>query len=193
MQFWSTLYALKCWDETEWKRGYNGSFLNRGKTVSNSATELCYSSALPTWFWIGFSLVFRVWRGQRGRLLVCRRGSKFLATRSVQFMTIFKLNDCEDVCFCVTLIMCVFVDLFNLTDTHRHTQGRVLEVTSWITSFRLCCIITSSAVINSDVPTGMRRCVLHCSPHFLLTHTHTHTGQCLQSDPSCVMSFFKEQ
>lgn len=45
---------------------------------------------------------------------------------------------------CVSLIMCVFVDIFNLMDT-RHTEGRVLEVTSWISSFRLlhyhqlCC------------------------------------------------------
>lgn len=59
-----------------------------------------------------------------------------------------------------------------------HTEGGVLEVTSWITSFRLCCIITSSAVINSDVPTGMRPGVLHCSPHVLLTHTLTWASVC---------------
>lgn len=53
------------------------------------------------------------------------------------------------------------------------------EVTSWISSFRLGCIISSSGVIR-----GMRPCVLHCSPHFLL-------GQCLQSDPS--FCHFKEE
>lgn len=79
---------------------------------------------------------------------------------------------------------CVFVDIFNVMAGRGQKEGSVLEVTSRISSFRLCCIITSSAVINSDVPTGMRPCALRCSPHFLL-------GQCLQSDPS--LCHFKEQ
>lgn len=97
-----------------------------------------------------------------GVWLYAERIESFLATQSAQFMTVFKPNDWEDVC--------VFVDIFNLVDT-RHTEGRVLEVTSWISSFRLCCIIAGSAVINSDVPTGMRRRVLRCSPLSANTHT----------------------
>lgn len=61
--------------------------------------------------------------------------------------------------------------------THTHTQGRVLGVSDWITSFRPCCIITSSAVINSDVPTGMRLRVLQRT---LSARTHARTqGNCV--------------
>lgn len=125
--------------------------------------ELCYSWALPTWLLDWFQFGIQSMKGSAWASgCIAERIETFLATKSVQFMSIFKLNDCEDVC------VFVFADIFNLMETQR---GRVLEVTSWITSFRLCCIITSSAVINSDVPTGKRRCVLHCYPRILL-NTH---------------------
>lgn len=57
---------------------------------------------------------------------------------------------------------------------HTHTQGRVLGVTSWITSFGPRCIISSSAVINSDVPTGMRPHVLQCTLNARMRTRTTH-------------------
>lgn len=120
-------------------------------------------TALLTWFLIGFSLVFGVWRVSVGDCLYAAWIGDFLAVEFVAVLSWMAV---------VTLIVRVFVDILKLMDsqhTHTHT-GTVLEVSSWITSFRLCCIITSSAVINSDVPTEMRRSVLHCS-----THTQKHT------------------
>lgn len=118
--------------------------------------------ALLTRFLIGFSLVFGVWRGQRGRLLVCSKDRRLFGS---WIRGCIELNDCGNP-DCASV--CRHLKA-NGQPAHTHT-GTVLEVSSWITSFRLCCIITSSAVINSDVPTEMRRSVLHCS-----THTQKHT------------------
>lgn len=109
----------------------------------------CYSSALPTWFGL-VSVWYSEYDGVSvGGWLYCteREDRTFLATKTVQFMTILQLNDCEGV------RLCLFVDVFNLMDT-RHTEGRVLEVTSWITSFRPVALSPAQLSLTQMFPQG---------------------------------------
>lgn len=110
---WSGVKGRLWWQLPEYRE-------REKKRASSTAIELCYSSALPTWFWIGFSLVFRVWRGQRGRLVVFRERIEIFWQRSWFNLWLFSGWMTARICVYVSPIMCVFVDIFNLMDT-RHT------------------------------------------------------------------------
>lgn len=145
------------------------------KTMSSS--NIVAQRSLQSGLWIGFSLVIWEWR----RLVVCR--GHCWQWKQFNWCLILCQHDWG---FSLSAFpwLCVFTDIFNLMDTqhtHSHTHSWALEVTSWITSFGLCCIITSSAVISSDVPTGMRQFVLHCS------HTHTHDSVFASTILLCVI------
>ena len=103
MHFWSRLYALKCWDEVEWKEGYDGSFLNRERERKKRGIQRCNWALLfigpphvvLDWFQFGIQSMKRsAWASG----CIQREDRNFLATKSVQFMTIFRLNDCKVVC-----------------------------------------------------------------------------------------------